>query len=258
MFQPVKEAFGRYMAGFFRDIVPTTKSLKKYVKRELPTAIAYAPSRMVDAANDMFIKYLRADVKKGLGACDYCQPATTSYEMPMILIAISQDVTPTARDYTHQVTDRLDFTFPEDPKKRVFKLREVANDLRAQVVFFSHDEPTARSMAAQFLLYLDEIRHRTFYAEYEFAGFKTRWPCQIENPEIFTPSMASNASNMVVLASDVTLKCSVPIFYAPKKGEPHDGKGTPGGLKNPSGYPVVKRITTSANGVEVGDAQAKN
>ncbi len=252
MFQPVKAALGEYLIGFFNELQPTTRALAAFKKRAPKTAVLFAPSRMIDAANEMFIKYLRADVKKGL-TCDVMKPATTPHMLPVILVALSQDVTPTSREYTHQITERIPFTFPDDKKERVFHVRAVANDIRAQVVFFAQDEPTARSMGAQFLLYLDQWKNRVFPAKFGFAGFEGTWPCQIDNPEVFTPAMASEANNLVTLASDVTLHCTVPIFYAPQEGEPNDGKGTPGSATDPAGYPLVTEVTTKANGKDVSD-----
>ena len=260
MFQPVKDAFGRYLVRFFSGLSPTTKPLREFVTRAPKSAIQYAPSRMVDQANEMFIKYLRADVKKNLPdvPCERCKPATTAHLMPVILVALSQDVTPTPREYTRQVTEKVPFTFPDDPKQRVFRVQTIANDIRAQVVFFAEDEPTARSMAAQFLLFLDEFPNRRFYAEYEFAGFKWRGACQVDNPEVFTPSMDTGTKNLVVLASDVTLRCTVPIFFAPKKDEPNDGKGQAGSMKNPAGYPVVLETSIRDNGAEIANVSAES
>lgn len=252
MFQPVKAALGTYLIDFFKELQPTTKALVAFKKRAPKTAVLFAPSRMIDAANEMFVKYLRADVKEGL-TCDVKKPATTPHLLPVMLVALSQDVTPTSREYTHQITERVPFIFPDDTKERVFHVRAVSNDIRAQVVFFAQDEPTARSMGAQFLLYLDQWKNRTFYADFGFAGFKGKWPCQIDNPEVFTPAMASEAQNLVTLASDVTLHCTVPIFYAPQKGEPNDGKGTPGSLTDPAGYPLVEEVVTTANGKQIAD-----
>ena len=253
MFQPIKDAYGEYLGNFFYQLAPTTLALREYVTRPLKSAIALAPSRLVDQANDMFIKYLRTDVKKGIpGApCDRLKPATTPHLLPVILTAISQDVTPTPRDYTRQMTDAMPFTFRDDPLERVFKLRTLSNDLRAQVVFFAQEEPTARSMAAQFLLFLDKTENRRFFADYEFAGFHWKGACQVDNPEIFTPSMDTGTNNLAVLAADVTIRCTVPIFYAPRKGEPNDGKGKAGSIKNPAGYPVIKEVVTYSESKEI-------
>ncbi|TCV72461.1 hypothetical protein EDE11_1527 [Methylomonas methanica] len=40
---------------------------------------------------------------------------------------------------------------------------------------------------------------------------------------------------------DITLKAQIPIYDAPKVGEPNDGKGVPG-TDDPAGYPVVIRV----------------
>lgn len=41
----------------------------------------------------------------------------------------------------------------------------------------------------------------------------------------------------MILALDLTLKVEVPLFDAPKPGDPNDGKGIPG-TDDPAGYPL--------------------
>jgi hypothetical protein len=139
------------------------------------------------------------------------------------------------------VADRQLVTIPGDAKERLFGLRAVAGDVRAQVVIFATDEPSAHSLAAQFLLFLDASENRRFDAVYRFAGVDTAWPVQIETPE--NPAMAINtdAKNLTVLAIDLSLRVEVPLYDAPKEGEPNDGKGAPG-TDDPAGYPVVQSI----------------
>jgi len=236
MLQNVKIALGQFMGRYFASIVPTTKPLEGYVTRPLAKAVAWAPARMVDAAEDMLALWLRADLE---GA------PTAPPELPAIIVAISKDYVPTGRDYTRQVAERQLVMIPGDAKERMFGLRAVAGDVRAQVVIFATDEPSAHSLAAQFLLFLDASENRRFDAVYRFAGVDTAWPVQIETPE--NPAMAINtdAKNLTVLAIDLSLRVEVPLYDAPKEGEPNDGKGTPG-IDDPAGYPLVQSVNVKA------------
>jgi len=232
MLQPVKIAFGEFLGRYFASLVATTKPLQSYVTRPLSKAIAWAPSRMVDAADDMLALYMRTDMD---GA------PTTPPDLPVIIAAMAKDYTPTGRDYTRQISDRQMVILPDDPKERLFGLRAVAGDVRVQLAVFATDEPSAHALAAQFLLFVDETPSRRFEAEYHFAGIKTAWPVQIESPENPAMSIQTDAKNLTILAIDLTLHASIPLFDAPKVGEPNDGKGNPG-TDDPTGYPLVQTI----------------
>jgi len=232
MLEPVKVAFGQYMGRFYAGIQATTLPLKRYITRGLARSIVWAPSRMVDAAEEMHDQWLRAE-RDGV--------ATRPQDLPVIIVAMARDYTPTGRDYTHQVADPQWVMLPDDPKERRFKLRTIAGDIRIQIAIFASDEPSARSLAAQWLLFVDSTDNRRFMAEQTFAGIKTRWPVQIESPEAPVMSIASEAKNLTILAVDLTLHASLPLFDAPAPGDPNDGKGIPG-TDDPAGYPLVAHL----------------
>lgn len=241
MLQPVKIALGQFLGRYFTSIVPTTKPLEGYVARPLAKAIAWAPARMIDAAEEMLSLWLRSDLENA---------PTTPPELPAIIVAVAKDYTPTGRDYTRQVADRQMVMIPGDEKERLFGLRAVAGDVRTQLVVFATDEPSAHSLAAQFLLFLDEAPNRRFEAVYRFADLETAWPVQIETPDAPAMSIPSEAKNLTILAIDLTLRAEIPLFDAPKDGQPNDGKGTPG-TSDPAGYPLVQIV--SVESAEAGD-----
>ena len=229
MFESVKAAFGEFMGRFYGQIVPTTKSLHEYTQRGLAKSVAWAPSRMVDAAEQMLAAW-----QKNATEPTGTRPAS----LPVMLVAVAKDYTPTGRDYTRQVADRELVTIPTDPKERVFGLRTVSGDIRAQIAIFAHDEPTAKSLASQFLLFLDATQNRRFTATYEFAGQTMDWPVQLETPDAPAMAIPSESTNLTILAIDITLKATVPLFDAPAYGQPNDGQGTPE-TDDPAGYPKV-------------------
>lgn len=238
MFDPIKIAFGDYLYRFFREISPTNKEIERYIKRPPSKAILYAPGRMIDSVDAMLAKWRKLDQDSG---------PTRSYPSPVMIFAMDRNVTPTGRDYTRPLADKTMVTISDDPKKRVFGLRTVTADIRVQTAIFSHLEPTSRSIAAQLLLYLDEVPSRRFRAPYEFAGFTTEWPVQIDTPE--TPAMLiplSPEDNMTCYTVDLNLHCTIPLFYGPRPGEPNDGKGIAGDMTDPAGYPTVSTITISS------------
>lgn len=233
MLEPVKVAFGAYMGAFYAGIVPATNGLQEYVARGLAKSIVWAPSRMVDAVEEMLSSWQRNDTDSA---------ATQPAKMPVIFVAIAKDYTPSGRDYTRQISEQVEVILPGDTKERDFKVRVIAGDVRAQVVFCAHDEPTARSLASQFLLYLDNMGNRRFDSTYTFAGQNLVWPVQIESPDTPAMSIQTDAKNLTILACDITLKASIPLFNAPADNEPNDGKGTVGNPDDPSGYQVVVQV----------------
>lgn len=232
MFQPVKAGFGQFMARFYAELVATTRPLEEFIARGVAKSIMWAPGRMVDAAEEMLSLYAREAPDAG---------PIKPFELPVMFVAMAKDYTPTGRDFTRQLADRDLVMLPEDAKGRAFGLRTVAADIRTQVVIAAMDEPTARSLAAQFALYLDTTDARRFGARFEFAGEAMDWPVVIESPDVPAIAVQTDAKNLTLLAMDLTLRATLPLLDAPKPGQPNDGRGTPG-TSDPAGYPLVNLI----------------
>lgn len=231
MFEPIKEAYGKFMGRFYQSIVPTTKPMHEYIARGLDKSIAWAPTRMVDSVEDMLASWQRNDTDGG---------PTKPARMPVIFVAMARDLSVPAHDFTTQIADPIDIIIPGDPKERCFKMRTISGDMRTQLAFCAQDEPTAKSLAAQFGLWLDASANRRFNSDHAFAGVTTQWPVQIEDPSMVAMDIKTDAKNLSLLAVDVTLRVTVPLFQAPRDGEPNDGKGT--GPDDPSGYPLVVQV----------------
>lgn len=201
MFDPVKWAFARCIMRPYRDhLAVTTPQMREFVNRRFDKACQFAQTRMIDQAESMLEKYLRTDKAKDWVEGD--SPPTRPHLLPVIIVAFARDYAPTGRDYTRQIADMEYVILPGDKKERVFGLRTVAGDLRVQIAFFAREEPTAKSMAAQFLLFLDETTNRRFYTRYRFAGLTLPWPVQIESPETPAMNIAADAQNLNILTVD--------------------------------------------------------
>lgn len=239
MFEPVKAGLGGFMQRFYASVVPTTTGLHEFVGRGFPYCVAWAPTRMVDKAEEMLAAWNKNDTD---------QAATRPPKLPVVLVAVAKDYTPISRDFGTQIADPIDIFIPGDPKHRYFEMRLIQGEIRAQIAIFAHDEPTAKSLAAQFLLFLDSPSNRGFKAVFPFAGVDNEFPVQIEAPDNPAMNIDTGSKNMTVLAVDLTLKCSVPLFQAPAEGESNDGKGVPG-TDDPAGYPLVEVVDTTAKEV---------
>lgn len=232
MFEPLKVGFGEYLTGFYSILMPTTQPMQEYVQRSLAKSIAWAPSRMVDAAEEMLAAWQRNDTDSA---------PTRPAKLPVILVCMDQSYTPTGREFATQISNSVKVIMPGDTKERLFGLRTVFGDIRVQLVFAAADEPTARSMAAQFLNYIDAVPNRRIGYTTTFAGINEDWVAMIESPDVPAVAIHTGVKNLVMLAVDLTLKAQIPLYDAPKAGEPNDGKGIPG-TDDPAGYPVVIEV----------------
>lgn len=237
MFQPVKVAFAEYLEAFYSSLSATTRPLHEFKNRGFQYGFAWCPGRMVDADEDMLASWQRNDTRGG--------SITQPYQLPAVLVAMAKDAIPTARDYTRQMPDRRLIVIPDDPKSRLFGLRTLSSDIRTQMAIFSHDEPSARSIAAQFTLFIDSPSARTMFARHPFAGMDLSWPVQLETTDVAAMSIATDAKNLTILALDLTLRASIPLFDYPADDEPNDGLGTPGNPDDPSGYPRIIALELS-------------
>jgi hypothetical protein len=164
--------------------------------------------------------------------------------LPVFIVAVARDYVPSGRDFTRQMADSINVAIPGDTKNRYFGLKTIAADIRAQVAIFAADGPTASSIASQFSLFLEASTNRRFHANYTFAGVTDGWPVQIETTDNPFISVQTELKNVAILAADLTLKATIPLFDAPKAGDPNnDGKGTPG-TDDPAGYEVVVEVDT--------------
>lgn len=134
MFEPLKIGFAEYVNGFYNNLIATTKPMQEYVQRGYAKSVAWAPSRMVDAAEDMLNSWQKNDTNSS---------PTRPPKLPVVIMAMDQTYMPTGREFGKQVSDSMRMVIPGDPKERLFGLRTVFGDIRTQLVFAAADEPTA-------------------------------------------------------------------------------------------------------------------
>ena len=221
----VKEAFCEWVGAWFKIISPDTRALQEYSTRSLENAVILAPGRMIDQVEEMLSRYRTNNNTPG---------PSTNAPLPVVILAVAKDVTPSGADYNRSIGEDVDLIIPGDPHKRLFKLRQLAVDLRAQVVFIAGDGPTATSMARQFLLFVSTISNRRFNAVYNFAGFAHAWPVALETPDVLAINMQNEQKNLTTLAMDIQLRTMIPYFRAPL-GDEADSHG---------GFKVVEAVTS--------------
>lgn len=233
-FFPLKQAFSEYMARFYAGLYPDTKAMQEYTARGIARSIIWAPDRMVDAAEDMLASY-----RKNANG-----PAGTNSLLPVIIVAMAKDYIPTGGDWGGRQVGRRLVSLVEGGS--VYGYRQAMGDIRTQVVIIAAESATARSLAAQFCLFVAEIQNRRFYCAHEWGQYRLQMPCMLENPDLYFSAVPTEQPNITLLAADITLKATFPYLDAPKPDEPNDGSGN-----NPPGYPLVAQVDTFDHVVNV-------
>lgn len=238
----VKAALGRYIKGFHSTLMADTKAVAEYAARPFSKAVMLAPGRMIDSVDSMLATYRKNDNSGN---------AQSKSQLPIVIVAVGKDMQPSGPEYGRGLSDAVYTQLPEDPKQRIFKIRGVSLDFRAQLAIVAADEPTARSIATQLHLYTSALANRNLELAFTLAGVPQSWGAQLENPDLIAASTAveGDVKNATALVVDMTVRAWLPFLTVPPKVEDSDGKGTSEQLGNPldpaydpSGYPAVSDI----------------
>lgn len=235
-FFPLKQAFSEYLRRFYAGLYPDTPAMQEFVARGIERAIVWAPDRMVDAAEEMLASYRKnANATQGANSL-----------FPVIIVGMAKDYAPTTGDWgARQVGRRLVHLVEPtdaDPSPSVYGYRQAMGDVRTQVVIFAAESATARSIAAQFALFVGERHNRRFYCRHTWGQYRFDMPCMLETPDLMFANVQTDQPNITVLAGDLDLKATFPYLDAPKPGEPNDGSA-----HNPPGYPVLAGVEVINN-----------
>ena len=226
---PVQEAYGAYLKAWHGGLYGDTASTAEFAARDASSAIMWAPGRMVDAAEEMLELYRKASI----GA-----PGANAL-FPVVLVAMARDYTPVPSAFGHQVGDRQLVSLVDDPNASVYGYRQAMAEIRTQIAICASDAPSAKSLAAQFDLYVGAIPRRRFKATHQWGQYTLPLPVMVETPEITWQDVKTDQQNLILLVGDVILRAVLPFLDAPKPGEPNDGTSN-----NPPGYPVIAEVAT--------------
>ena len=243
---PVKEALGRYLERFHRQLIADTPAMREFVARPFAKACVWAPGRMIDQASDMLEAWRKNDTS---------QAARGSPLLPVMVVAMSKDFMPAPPDFTRGFSDDfLPVMIPGDALNRVFGMRAVVADIRTQVAIFAPEEGTARSIAMQLHLFASALPNRRFNASYRLSGVDDVWPVVLELPDLNAVASPTEVKNLTILTVDIQLRATIPMLMSPRAGEPSDGKGD-GTSASPDGYLVVNEAhgRSWSGAIEVGE-----
>lgn len=234
---PIKEAFGRYLERFYGDLVTDTPAMTEFAARGFSKSAVWAPGRMIDQVEEMLAAWRKNDTSQANRATPY---------LPVMITAMSKDYIPAPPDFSRQLADPIFVTIPADTKNRVFSMRAVVCEIRAQVVICAPEEATARSLAMQLQLFSSAFGNRRFYANYVLAGFSEPWPVVFEIPELMAVNAPNDQKNLTILTVDFTMRATVPLLKHPKLTDSDsDDQGTEE-VVDPDGYLTVAQVDIKA------------
>jgi hypothetical protein len=227
---PVKAALGRWLVDFHAQVEKDTDAVNEWGLRPVKQAIAWAPGRMVDAADEMLKTWRKNANREPAG------PSTSQF-LPIVLCATALDYTETPSEYGRTMPDFVEAIFPNDTLNRLVKLRAMQVDLRFQVVVAAADPMTAMSIMAQLGVWAASYTRVQATFLYEPFALTHDWPVNIVMMDrIAFPTPI--AEGMSVLALDFTARAAIPIVRGPSGAEATDGQ-------TPPGFPVSTAVTTA-------------
>lgn len=221
---PLEIGLGNYMGEYYASLVGDTSGVDEFRRRGLDLSIARVPGRMVDRVDQMLKAWRKNENKAGPGQ---------SSMLPVIFVGLSKDFSPVTPDWAVAVGAPTYVEIPGDEHRRSFKVRVSVNEYRAQIVFAAAEPHTAHSLAMQFHMWANGPRGRRFTHVHQFAGMDHAFPASLENIDMGAVSTDTEQQDVTLLVADMIVRASIPLFQAPKPGEPNDGKPAP------AGYPVV-------------------
>lgn len=229
LFTPFKDGLGQWLVQFRAQFQPDTDATAEWAAREAKKAMVWAPARMVDQVEAMLSSWRNNDNSSKAGTAAF---------LPVLFAAVATDYTESPGEEGRPVTDMTPFAFPEDNRRRSFRLRMMSADLRVQLVVVASEALSAMSMMGQLAFWATE--RQRFKAIYPFAGFTSEWPVRIlQSDRLAIPTPLGE--QLSILSLDLIMRAAVPLFYGPRDDEANDGSSPD------PGFAVVTQVTNQHN-----------
>lgn len=222
---PLKDGFALYLKRWYDGLYGATNSVQEFIDRGFPHGCQWVPGRMVDSADQMLAAYQKNDNA----------PQGKNTKLPVVLVGMAKDFSPMSPDWSGRQIGRRLVRIVEGGS--AYGYRQFAHEVRAQVVIMAADVDTAKSLAAQFCLFVEDMENRRFKAVHTFGQYSVAMPTVLETTDITFMAVGTEQKNITILAADLMLKAHIPYFDAPKVGEQNDGT-----TNNPPGYPLVSDV----------------
>ena len=233
-FDQIRAAWGVYMNRWFNGLYANTKAVDAYRQKPFSQAVMWAPSRMIDAAQDMLAAY-----RKNMNG-----PEGANAMFPIVLMAVDENFMGTGADWGGDHIARRLLQIHEGGSW--YGYQHSMMDQRLQVVIIGSEGASTKSLAAQLATFIKRPSNRNLKAFYTFGEYNIPAPITLETNRIDWMDVKTELKNIKILAADIMLKCTMPALDAPAEGEPNDGS-----VRNPPGYPLVQDVQHDDTAVKV-------
>jgi hypothetical protein len=228
-FDQIKIGLAQYLArwrdGIYADYIDT-KAVQAFLDKPFAEAVQWVPSRMIDEVVDMIAAYRK----------NQNGPQGNTTLFPVVLLAIDDNLPQVGVDWGGQQIGRRLLQIEEGGSW--YGYRHSMVERRAQVVIVASEGGSAQSLAAQLAGFVFEPKNRCFDAHYTFGEYIVPSPVELESNRLDFMEFKVEGKNIKVLFADMTLKCTIPWFDAPRPGEENDGSG-----RNPPGFPATQSVS---------------
>jgi hypothetical protein len=202
----VREAFQKSWGNVLKDfrdwLLPDTADLADWKTRPLKQAIAACPSRMVDDAEIMLAEWRKNQNANVTGLTSF---------LPVVLTAF--DSIPSSPDVSsiRGIADWMPVILPQDPQKRMVRMRTIPIAVRAQIAIFTDNPHSALMFASQFLSYLTSETKRVMTLTVDVGdGITDDCELVILDNSLYPSKVSSEAKNLTIFTVDVTLNGVIP------------------------------------------------
>jgi hypothetical protein len=223
---PVKFALGEWLAQFHQQAYPDTPANAEWCARETKKACVWASARMVDTVETMLAGWRNnANNEPKVG---------TAAMLPVVFIAMATEYIETSPDQGRSSLAPIEIKFPGDPQDRLFRMRLMSADIRCQIAVVASEQASVMSLIGQLCGWTLERHTVRAVFPFEHLGITTAWPVRIvpaERMSIQTPL----GEHIKAMTLDLTIRASMPMFYAPKPGDATDGN-------TPPGFPTIQQV----------------
>lgn len=197
----VREAFQKSWGNVLKDfrewLLPDTADLTHWKTRPIKEAIAACPSRMVDDAEVMLSEWRKNQNSNDTGMTSF---------LPVMLTAFDSVPSPPDASSIRGVPDWMPVILPQDPQKRMVRMRTIPIAVRAQIAIFTDNPHSALMFASQFCAYLTSETKRVMTLTVNVGGGITD-DCEfvVLDNSLYPSKVSSEAKNLTIFTVDVTL-----------------------------------------------------
>lgn len=197
----VREAFQKSWGNVLKDfrewLLPDTADLTHWKTRPLKEAIAACPSRMVDDAEVMLSEWRKNQNSNDTGMTSF---------LPVVLTAFDSVPSPPDASSIRGVPDWMPVILPQDPQKRMVRMRTIPIAVRAQIAIFTDNPHSALMFASQFCAYLTSETKRVMTLTVNVGdGITDDCEFVVLDNSLYPSKVSSEAKNLTIFTVDVTL-----------------------------------------------------